>query len=123
MKASWAHVQELHRTGENKDSPFLKGTHRISCALGPRAKQRLHRKLGQTKLQFLEDLLGKQRLTVPCCGRRALEAKLLGIFIILCSSRDRHFGKIWPQPSMLRNPRKNNNPGGITATPISKQAA
>ena len=42
------------------ETPFLKGAHRLSRALGPRAKQSLHRNLGQTWLQFLEDILGKQ---------------------------------------------------------------
>ena len=35
LKASGACVQELHRTGE-KETPFLKGAHRLSGALGPR---------------------------------------------------------------------------------------
>ena len=73
---------------------FLKGAHRLSRALGPRAKQRLHRNLGQTLLQFLEDPLGKQGVNVACCGGRALEAKLLGIFIRMCFSGGGHFGKI-----------------------------
>ena len=30
------------------ETPFLKGAHRLSHALGPRAKQSLHRNLGQT---------------------------------------------------------------------------
>lgn len=42
------------------ETPFLKGAHRLSRVLGPRAKQSLHRNLGQTWLQFSEDLLGKQ---------------------------------------------------------------
>ena len=46
-----------------------------------------------------------------------MEAKVLGIFISVCSSRDGHFGKIWPHPAVLRSPRPNNNPGGITAPP------
>ena len=58
------------------ETPLLKGTHRLSCALGPRVKQRLHRNLGQTCLQFLENLLGKQGVTVGCCGGRELEAKV-----------------------------------------------
>ena len=45
------------------ETPFLKGTHRISHALGPRAKKSLHRNLSQTSLPFLEDLLGKQGVT------------------------------------------------------------
>ena len=47
LKASGACMQELHGTGE-AETPFLKGTHRLSPALGPRAKQSLHRNLGQT---------------------------------------------------------------------------
>ena len=47
LKASGACVQELHETGENGD-PFLKGTHRLSHALGLTAKQSLHGNLGQT---------------------------------------------------------------------------
>ena len=62
-------------------------------------------------------------VTVAHCGGRTLEAKLSGIFISVCSSRGGHFGKIWPHPSALRSPRPNNNPGGITAPPISKQVA
>ena len=54
---------------------------------------------------------------------RTLEAKLLGIFSSMSFSRGGHFGKIWPHPSALRSPRPNNNPGGITAPPLSKQAA
>ena len=47
LKASGACAQELHRTGGNRN-PFLKGIHRLSSALGPRAKQKFHRNLGQT---------------------------------------------------------------------------
>ena len=47
LKATGAYVQELHGTGEI-ETPFLKGTHKISCALIPREKQRLQRNLGQT---------------------------------------------------------------------------
>ena len=48
-------------------TPFLKGAHRLSRALGPRAKQRLYRNLGQTCLQFLEDLW-ENRVIVTTCG-------------------------------------------------------
>ena len=63
------------------ETPLLKGTHRISCALGPRAKQRLYRNLGQTCLWFLEDVLEKQGVSVAHSGGRILEAKVLGIII------------------------------------------
>ena len=79
-------------------TPFLKGTHRLSHALGPKAKQSLHRKLGQSCLQFLEDLLGKQGLNVAYFEGKALEAQLLGIFISVPFSGGGHFGKIWPHP-------------------------
>ena len=62
------------------ETPFLKGTHRRSHALGPRAKQSLHRNLGQTQLQFLQDLLGKLGVNVACCEGRTLKAKLSEIF-------------------------------------------
>ena len=108
--------------GEMK-TPFLKGTDRRSRALGPRAKQRLHSNLGHTSLQFLEDLLRKSGVTVAPSGRRILEAKVFGIFISVCSSRDGHFGKIWPHQSVLISPMQKKNPGGITAIPNSKQVA
>ena len=102
------------------ETPFLKCVHICSRGLCPREKQSLHRNLGQTRLQFLEDLLGKQGLTVPYGGERALEEKLLGIFISMHFPGGGHFGKIWPHPSVLRNSKPNKNPGGITAPPISK---
>ena len=102
------------------ENPFLKGAHRLSCALGPRAKKKLHRNLSQTRLQLLEDLQGKQEMAR--CGGRTLEAKVSGIIINVGASRGEHCGKIWPQPSVLKSPRPNNNPGGITAPPISKWA-
>ena len=63
----------------------------------------------------MEDLLGKQRVTVAGCGGRTLEAKVSGVFIGMYSFRGGHFGEIWPHPSALRSPKPNNNPGGITA--------
>ena len=105
------------------DTPFLKGTHRISCALVTRAKQSLHRNLGWARLKFQEDLLGKQGVTVAHYRGRTLEAKISGVFISLCFFGGGHLGKTGPHPSALRSPRANNNPGGIIAPPISKQAA
>ena len=79
-----------------KQTPFLKGTHKLSCALDPRTKQRLHRNLDQTWLQFLEDLLGKYGVTVACCGGRTFEAKVSGIIMSECSFRGCHFEKSGP---------------------------
>ena len=119
----WRPVGLMHRSstglGET-ETPFIKGTHRILRALGPRAKQSLHRNLGQTWLQFLEDFLGKEGVNVACCGERTLEAKIFGIFISVAFSGGGHFGEIWPLLSVLRIPRPNNNPGRITVLLFSK---
>ena len=41
---------------------------------------------------------------MACCGGRALEAKLLGVFISLPFSGGGHLGKIWIHPSAMRSP-------------------
>ena len=41
------------------ETPLLEGAHKVSHELGPRAKQWIHRSLGHTYLQVLEDLLGR----------------------------------------------------------------
>ena len=101
----------------------MKGAHRISCALGPREKQRLNKNLDQSYLQIWEDLLGKEGATVTHCRERAVETNFLGIIISVNTPRGCHFGKILPHPSGLTGPRPNNKPGGNTAPPISKEAA
>ena len=103
------------------ETPFLKEVHRLSCALGPRAKQSLHRNLGQIWLQFLEDLLGKQGVIVARCRGRTLEAKVSGIIISVCSSRGGHFGKIWPYPSGLRSPGQTTNQVGTQLHPSANR--
>ena len=94
-----------------RGNPHLKGTHRLSCALGLRAKQRLNRNLGQTCLWFLKNILGKLGMTVAHCGVRTLGAKVSGIIIRVNSSSNGHFG-----------PRPNNKLDGNTASPICKEA-
>ena len=64
-----------------KQIPLLEGTHRIPCALGPRAKQGFHKNLGQIYLWVLEVPLGKQEVAVMHCGGRTLEAVVQGIII------------------------------------------
>ena len=119
----WSPVGLVPRssTGLGKtDTQFLKGAHRFSCALGPRAKQSLHRNLGWTSLQFLEDFLGKQGETVDHCGGKTLEAKFLGIFISRAFLWRWTFWENLAPPISTETPRPNNNPDGITAPPISK---
>ena len=52
--------------GETK-TPYLEGAHKVSCALGPTAKQWLHRSLGQTYLWVLESLLGRWGSALTHC--------------------------------------------------------
>ena len=94
----------------------MKGTHRISHALGPIG-------ICQTCLWFLEDHLGKKAVIVANCGGRTLETKFSVIIISVKTSRGGHYGKTWPQPSGLRSPRPNKKPGVNKAPPISKQVA
>ena len=50
--------------------------------------------------------------------------KSFGEYSAVCLSLEvADFGKIWLHPSAIISPRPNNNPGGITALPLSKQAA
>ena len=69
---------------------------------------------------FLEDLLGKQELTVARCEGVILAAKVSGIIISVCSSRGGHFEKIWHHPSDLRSSRPNNNPIITSANRVPK---
>ena len=83
---------------------LLKGTHTLLCALGPRAKERLHSSMGQTYLVILVDLLGKQAASVAYCG-----AEVSGVIIIKSSPSGGNFEKIWPHQSGLKSPRQTKN--------------
>ena len=61
--------------------PLLKVTHGFLCVLGPKAKETLHRNLGQNSLWFLAYLLGKQGVMVTHCEGRTLEANVSRIII------------------------------------------
>ena len=123
----WEPVGLVHRNSTGlgvMDTPFVKGTHRLWCARGPRAKQRLHSNLSQTCLWFLEDLLGKQGwLWLVVVRGRTLEAKVSGMIISMNSPAGSCFGRIWTHPLGLRSHRQNNTPGGKSDLSISKQAA
>jgi len=49
LKASEAVCKSSTGLGET-ETPLLEGAHRLSCALGPRAKQALKKNLGQNDL-------------------------------------------------------------------------
>ena len=75
LKASGTCAQEP--TGlEEMEIPFLKGAHRLSHALGPRAKQSLQGNL----TAVLGGHPGKTGVNMACCEGRTLKAKLSGIF-------------------------------------------
>ena len=101
----------------------MKGTHRLSCALGPRAKQRLHRKLGQTYLRLMEDLLRREGVTVTHYGRKDFGGKISGTIIRVCFYRGDHFGKNLSPPIRAEKPQAKQQTGRNTAPSISKQAA
>ena len=89
---------------------------RVSCTLGPRAKQGVHKDMGKTYLWVLEGLSGKHGLPVDCCGGTTV------IIIGVTSPGSFHFGKTSLHPSGLRSPRPNNKQGGNAAKLISKEA-
>ena len=76
----------------------MEDAHRLSCALGPRAKRGLHKNLGQTYLQVLEAPLGKQEAAVACggSGGRTLEAEVPRMIMGVNAPGGSHLGKTWP---------------------------
>ena len=58
----------------------------------------------------------------PCWGEGHWRQSSWEYSSVCAFSGGGDFGKIWPHISALRNLRPNNNPGGITAPPISKHA-
>ena len=68
LKASRAWLQELHRTGWNKDSTLGGGF----MYTGPGPKQWLHRSLSQTYLWVFVGLPWRQASAVAHCGTRTL---------------------------------------------------
>ena len=73
--------------------PFLKGAHRLSHALGPRAKQSLH---SSNLTEVLGGHPGKTGVNVACCEGRTLKAKLSGIFSRCLSLEVAILGKSGP---------------------------
>ena len=120
LKACGPCVQELHGTGGNGD-PILERYTKAFIRTGSQGKAETPQESGLDLTTVLGGSPGEKGVTVACCGGRTLEAKILRIFISVCSSRDSHFGKIWPHPSALRSPRPNNNSGGITDSPTHQQ--
>ena len=117
LKASGACAQELCR-----DLILKRHTQTFMCT-GSQGKAKSPEESGSNLTAVLGGPPGKTGVNVACCEGRTLKAKLSGIFSSMPFSGGGHFGKTWPKPSVsqsvLRSPRANNNPGGITAPPIS----
>ena len=105
------------------ETPLLEGTHKILCAPGPRGKEQWpHRSLNQTYLLALEGFLGEWGWLWLTVGPRTLAAEVLG-------------STHWWEPSwslplalpkslqtpVLGHLRPQNQQGGNTAQPISRQ--
>ena len=91
-------MQDLHGMGENRD--FSPGGHtQISGALGPSAKQCLHRSLGRTHLRVVEGLLGMRGLLWLPVGARSLVAETPGNTDWCKLSRRSFSTKTWPCPT------------------------
>ena len=123
LKASGACVQELHGTRGNRDLILKRCTKTFTCT-GSQGRARSPQASGSNLTAVLGGHPGKTGVNVACCEGRTLKAKLSGIF---SSSAFLWRWPFWenlapPVSQLLRSPRANNNPGGITAPPLSKQA-
>ena len=114
------HVYQRSTGLREIETPLLEGIHRIPHELGPRVELGLHKNLGQTYPNVLEDILGKQGLPWLVWGQNIVGRGPGNIHQceIPC-----HFGRILYHPKGLRSPRPNNKQGGDTAPSINKQTA
>ena len=71
------------------ETPFKEGTHKLSCALGPRTKQWLHKSWPDLP-GVLEDILRRWGSMVTHCEPRTLVAEAPGILIRVSYPRGRH---------------------------------
>ena len=97
LKASGACIQELHRTGGNRD-PILKRCTQTFMCTESQGKEKSPRESGSKLTAVLRGHPGKTGVNVAFCGRRTLEAKLSGIFSSMPFSGGGHFGKCWHYP-------------------------
>ena len=112
LKASGLECRHFTELGET-ETPLLEGAQEVSHALGPRAKQWLHRSMAQA---YLWVGLRRQRVAVSHCGRRTLVAGAPGN--IHWSERSQK-SPIWhwDLAPVLRHLRPNHQQGGNTAPP------
>ena len=96
LKASGAWAQEINGTAGNGDPALERCTQTFTCT-GSQSKAKSPQESGSDLTTVLGGYPGKTGVDCGLWGR-ALEAKLLGIFISACFSGGSHFGKIWPHP-------------------------
>ena len=96
IEGQWGLVCRSSTGQREAETPFLARAHRLSCALGPRAKQGLGWESGFDVPAVLGGPPGKAGVNVACCGERTLEAKLSGIFLSCGSLEAAILGKSGP---------------------------
>ena len=112
LKASGVCVQELHRTGGNRDPDFKRCTQIFTCT-GFQGKAKSPSDSGPDLTAVLGGSPSKRGGECGLLWGKGIKSKALGNIQQCAFSGGGHFGKIWPQLSELRSPRPNNNPGGI----------
>ena len=108
LKGRRACVPELHGTETNRDPILERCTQALTCT-GSQGKAEAPQESGSDPTAVLGGSPGKEGVTVNCCGGSTLEAKLLGVFISLCSSGGGLLGKIWPTPQHGEAPGQTTN--------------
>ena len=95
LKASGACVQELHRTGGNRDPILKRRTQTFTCTES-QGKAKSSWESGSNLTAVLGGPSGKTGVNVACSGGRTLEAKLSGIFSSCLSLEVAILGKSGP---------------------------
>ena len=114
LKASGACAQELHGTGGNGDSILKRCTQTFMCTES-QGKAKSPWESGSNLTAVLGGHPGKTGVNVACCEGKTLKAKLSAAAFLW---RWPFWENLAPPISqVLRSPRVNNNPGGITAPP------
>ena len=116
LKATGTCTQELHGTGGNGDPILKRHTQTFMCT-GSQGKAKSPRESGSNLTTVLGGHPEKRVVNVAYCEGRTLKAKLSGIF---SSSAFLWRWPFWenlapPISQLLRSPRANSTPGGITA--------
>ena len=124
-----AEIEYRNSTGLGEiHTPFLEGTHRVSCTLGPRAKQWLHKILGQTYPQVLRVSLGSGDRLWLTVAARILVMEIPGnVHWYELFQRSPFWHQNLAPPNSLQAPvldhlKPNNQQCGNTTMPISIQA-